>query len=244
MVTLVVWGIAILGGNIGALIPENVFAGLHSSRLAGASVNQLKTQVETLVSESNRLREENTVLLRRFMLTEQNSGDVTRRVSALELSIPKLLEAIPADNMIDRGTATASIGGTGTETVFDTEGGKVSVTKRPLPGTQAAIADTQPMPDALGQPIPDASAYGVALGPPFDRDEGESVWQAMNDRAGTLLAGKGALLASMEGIGGKRLVVGPITRENEANQLCGRFAKMGIACSVVPFIGVPLPLMN
>jgi hypothetical protein len=38
--------------------------------------------------------------------------------------------------------------------------------------------------------------------------------------------------------------VGPIAREAEARQLCGRMAKIGIACASVPFIGEPLPLLN
>jgi hypothetical protein len=39
-------------------------------------------------------------------------------------------------------------------------------------------------------------------------------------------------------------VVGPIAVESEARQLCGRMAKVGIACASVPFIGEPLPLTN
>ncbi|HWA17999.1 MAG TPA: hypothetical protein VG757_03305 [Devosia sp.] len=238
VMTIAVWAVAILGANVSALIPESVFAGLHTTRLSGATLNQLRAQVATLETQSTVLKEQNRQLQDRFMLIDTESGEVTRRVGALELSIPKLLEAIPADDMIDRGTVTASVGGPAT--TFDAEGGSVSVRTTPLAG--GAMPD-QAIPDALAV-IPDSNAYGVALGPPFDASEAEGVWQSLSTRAGSLLDGLAPLTANMEGMSGKRLVAGPLMGEKQANALCGRFAKAGIACSVVPFIGEPLPLLN
>jgi hypothetical protein len=244
IVALVAWGVAVLSANISASIPDSVLGGLHASRLDGANLNQLRGEIAELGAEAAELRQQNTVLLQRFMLNEQSSGQVTRRVGALELSIPRLLEAIPADADVDRGT-TASTGG-GKTTSFDVDGGSVSYTQTPLSGQTSAPAETasQPMPQALTSVTPDSSAFGIALGPPIDAGEAELAWQSMSDKVGTLLIGLGPLVANVEGGAGKRLVAGPIATEADARQLCGRMARIGIACASVPFIGEPLPLLN
>lgn len=237
---LIVWAAAMLGANAAGFIPESVFAGLHASRLEGASLNQLRTQVSSLQTEAARLKQENTVLLQRFVLNEQANGEVTRRVGALEMTVPRIYDALAAAGPgLDQGT-TAS---TGTNvTSFDTDGGSVTYTTTPL--TAPAPHADQPMPDALAAVTPDSSLFGLALGPPIDPDEGEMTWRSMSDKVGALMLGLGPLLANVEGGGGKRLVVGPIPSEAEARQLCGRMAKIGIACASVPFIGEPLPLLN
>ena len=239
-----VWAVAVLGVNAAAFIPTGVLGGLHSSRLDGANMNQLRTQVADLETETARLRQENSVLLQRFMLNEQANGEVTRRVGALELTVPQLLDTLNGGAGIDTGTTASTT--TGPVTTFDVEGGTVSFTQQPMANVVApdrSIANQQ-MPDALSGVEPDSSAFGVALGPPIDADEGETSWRSMNDKVGALLLGLGPLLANVEGTGGKRLVVGPLASEAEARQLCGRMAKVGIACASVPFIGTPLPLTN
>jgi hypothetical protein len=242
---LVVWAIAVLGVNAAAFIPTGVLGGLHSSRLDGANMNQLRTQVLDLETETARLRQENSVLLQRFMLNEQANGEVTRRVGALELTVPELLASLNGGGPgIDTGTTASTT--TGPVTSFDVDGGSVSFTQTPMSSVVAPdrSAVTQQMPEALSAVSPDSSAYGVALGPPIDAEEGETSWRSMNDKVGALLLGLGPLLANVEGTGGKRLVVGPLASEAEARQLCGRMAKVGIACASVPFIGIPLPLTN
>ena len=242
---LAVWGVAVLGANVSAFIPNGVLGGLHSSRLDGANMNQLRSQVSALQTETARLRQENSVLLQRFMLNEQASGEVTRRVGALELTVPEMLAALNGIvEGIDTGTTASTT--TGPVTSFDVDGGSVSYTQTPMSSVQApdAAAVNQPMPDALSSVTPDSNAFGIALGPPIDADEGETAWRSMNDKVGTLLLGMGPLLASVEGTGGKRLVVGPISTEADARQLCGHMGKVGIACASVPFIGTPLPLLN
>lgn len=245
MFALVVWAVALLGANLSGLVPEGVLGGLHASRLQGANLNQLRAQVATLESETARLKQENTVLLQRFVLNEQAGTDVTRRLGALELTLPRIMEALNNGGPgIDPGTTAST--GTGPVTSFDVAGGSVSYTTSPMSAARAAPAksDTQPMPQALTTVQPDSSAYGIALGPPIDSEEGEGAWQTMSDRVGALLLGLGPLLAPVEGSDGKRLVAGPIASEAEARQLCGRMAKVGIACASVPFIGDPLPLTN
>lgn len=235
-----VWAFAMLGANVSGFIPDSVFAGLHASRLEGASLNQLRTQMAALQSEAARLKQENTVLLQRFVLNEQANGEVTRRVGALEMTVPRIYDALSAAQAVD-STITASTG-TGNVTSFDTDGGSVSYTTTPL-AARGAHAE-QPMPQALATVTPDPSLFGIALGPPIDADEGEATWRGMSDKIGALILGLGPLMANVEGGSGKRLVVGPISSEAEARQLCGRMAKIGIACASVPFIGEPLPLLN
>ncbi len=241
---LVAWGIAVFSANLSALVPNGILGGLHASRLDGANLNQLRSELGELSLQAAELRQQNTVLLQRFSLSEQSSGEVTRRVGALELSIPKLLEAIPAGADIDRST-TASTGAEKT-TTFAADGGTVSYTQTPMSGQKTAPANAgpQPMPAALPDVTPDSNAFGIALGPPVDAEEAATAWQSMSDKVGTLLIGLAPLTTNVEGGGGKRLVAGPIATEADARQLCGRMARVGIACATVPFIGDPLPLLN
>lgn len=244
MFALVTWAVAVLGANVSAFIPDGVLGGLHASRLDGASFNQLRGQVAELERDAARLRQDNTVLLQRFALNEQASGEVTRRVGALELTVPQVLDALNARGPgIDTGT-TASTGST-PPTTFDVDGGSVSYTTTPMAAVDTAVAvANQPMPQEITPVAPDSAAFGIALGPPIDADEGETTWRSLNDKVGTLLLGLGPILANVEGTGGKRLVVGPIASESDARQLCGHMAKVGIACASVPFIGTPLALLN
>jgi len=240
---LCVWTVALLGATAAGIVPEGVWAGLHASRLDGASLGQLRTQVAALEAETARLRRDNAVLLQRFALGEEADGEVTRRVGALELTLPRLLDSLNRPAGLDR-TTTAGLG-SGAVTTMPAEGGSVSFTTSPLAEAVAAPdAPAQPMPEALGAAMPDSSLFGVALGPPIDADEGETAWRGLTDRVGALLLGLAPLVANVEGGPGKRLVAGPITTEAEARQICGRFAKIGIACATVPFIGTPLTLLN
>lgn len=242
---LVSWAVALVGGTVSAFIPNGVLGGLHSSRLDGANLNQLRAQLLTLETETARLKQDNAVLLQRFSLNEEAAGEVTRRVGALELTVPQMLDALNGGAGIDYGT-TASTGTTGEVVSFDVDGGSVKYTRTPMSNVVAApqAPVEQDIPRELAAVTPDSSAFGIALGPPIDADEGEAAWQSMNTKVGTLLVGLAPLLANVEGSAGKRLVAGPFAVEAEARQLCGHMAKVGIACASVPFIGTPLPLTN
>jgi hypothetical protein len=243
---LAVWAVAVLSANISALIPVGILGGLHASRLDNANLSQIRAEMVNLQSEAAQLKSDNAQLLQRFALTEQTTGEVTRRVGALELSVPKLVEGMNSPGSVDRGTVTASTGTNAPVTTFDTDGGSVSYTTSPLSGTaRPSRQEQQPMPKALGNDAqPDASAFGIALGPPIDENEGDTAWQSMNAKVGTLLIGLAPILAHVEGGGGRRLVAGPLASEADARELCGRMAKVGIACASVAFIGDPLPLLN
>ena len=250
LLALGVWAFAIVTANVSALIPPGLLAGLHASRIDNANLAGLRNQVADLQGQAAQLQQTNAVLLQRFALTEQANGEVTRRVGALELSMPKLVEAInsPGDTGLDRGVVTGSTTANSPITTFEADGGTVSYTTTPLEpqnGQSARPGGDQPMPKTLDNMAqPDANSFGVALGSPIDANEGEDAWQSMNTKVGTLLLGLAPLLGHVEGGSGMRLVVGPLNTEAGANELCGRMAKIGIACATVPFIGDPLPLTN
>lgn len=242
---LVVWGVAVLGANLSALIPDNILGGLHASRLGGATLNQLRGEITALSTEAAQLKQENTVLVQRFMVNEQASSDMTRRVGALELTVPKILETLNNGPGIDRSDVTASTGTTAK--TFDAEGGSVSYTTAPMPGMNSPVAapKDQPMPKPLSTAVtPDPGSFGVALGPPIDADEAAFAWAGLNGKVGTLLMGLGPILGHVEGGSARRVVAGPMASEADAQELCGRMAKVGVACQTVPFIGDPMTPAN
>lgn len=243
---LAIWGVAVLGAGLAAFLPHDWLGALHASRLESGSVAQLRTEVAELQSQAASLRQQNAVLLQRFALNEAANGAVTQRVGALELSVPKLVEALNGGTAaVDNSTVTGSTGNA--PTTFEADGGSVSVLTSPLSPEAApatVLPKSQPMPKPLAEATPNAAAFGIALGPPIDASEGAEAWQTLNAKVGTLLVGLTPVLAHLEGSAGRRVVAGPIATEADARELCGRMAKVGIACASVPFIGDPLPLPN
>jgi hypothetical protein len=241
VLALCVWGVALAGASLASLLPEGVLGGLHASRLGGATLGQLRGELDVLRAEAAVLKQQNAVLLQQVALGETQRGDIGRRVGALELTLPRILETLNGAPGIDRGAITAS---TGTAvTSFDADGGSVSYTTRPLTNAMATspAPDRQPMPEALASAVvPDPGAFGVALGPPIGAADADAAWSGMRARVGTLLLGLGPILGHVEGGPGRRLVAGPIASEAEARELCGRIARTGIACASVPFTGDPL----
>lgn len=242
IVALCCWGGAVFLANVSAVIPTSVFAGLHASRLDGATVTQLRTQVASLTEESKRMRTENNLLLQRFDRTEEANREVVRRVGALEVSVPVALEGQSGSSGvgIDR-MPTASIGD-GNAVSFDAEGGSVSVVQKPLL-TESPLTSALP---ALEVEVPpaDPDAFGLALGFPVPEEDAEAQWQSLSAKVGTLLLGLAPLLQDVEGEDGKRIVAGPVTDRAQAKQLCVRMDKVGIPCEPMPFQGAPLPLLN
>jgi len=241
IVALCCWGGAVFLANVSAVIPTSVFAGLHASRLDGATVTQLRTQVASLTEESKRMRTENNLLLQRFDRTEEANREVVRRVGALEVSVPVALEGQSGSSGvgIDR-MPTASIGD-GNAVSFDAQGGSVSVVQKPL-----LIESPQIALPAIEVEVPAANAdsFGLALGFPVAEDDAEAQWQSLSAKVGTLLLGLAPLLQDVEGEAGKRIVAGPVNDREAAEQLCLRMDKVGIPCEPQPFQGAPLPLLN
>jgi hypothetical protein len=237
---LVCWGIAGVGGALGFLVPQDIFNGLHASRLRPATLTQLEGEVSDLGAAAADLEQQNDVVRQRLTLGEMHNADVTKRVGALELQVPKLLEATREAQPLDAGAITAATGGE--VTTMPADGGSVRYTMAPLTGGPAGIEApaAQPMPRTLTPMRSDASRFGVALGPPIVSEDGATAWLDLNDRIGTLLLGLKPLLGHVEGSASRRLVAGPLGSEAETRTLCGQIAKVGIACAAVPFIGDPL----
>lgn len=241
IVALVAWAVAILLANISAAIPENVLGALHASRLEGGTMNQLRTQVAEIREESDRMRRENNLLIQRFELAEETQGAVTRRVGALEVSVPQLLEGARASPSID-DSVTASVTD-GMSLSFDADGGSVSLVQKPLvaarPGTGASATASSP------GPVPaDGTRFGVELGFPIAEADGEVQWQGLMAKVGTLLIGLWPVLADAEVGEGKVVIAGPLETQTQAAELCGRLDLVGIPCKPVPFKGNPLPMLN
>src|SRR5690606_4412121 len=236
VVALVCCGAAVLSANIAAVVPTGLFAGLHTSRADGSTIIQLRAQVADLTEESVRMRRENNMLLQRFTLAEQARNEVTRRVGALEVSLPDLLEKLPTNTGIDR-SVTASIVEEPTQ-AFDADGGSVAVQQKPLLPRATLTALVPEMPAA---PAASADAYAIALGFPVPGDQAEGRWQELSARVGTLLLGLAPLLQDTGDGVGSLLVAGPVDTATQADALCGRLDLVGIPCRTVRYTGEPLP---
>ena len=181
---LAAWGVAIVGGGITTFIPPAVLRRPPRHALRGRHARaSLRTQVAALAVELAALRTQNATLQQRFALSEQSGNEVTRRVGALELSVPRLLEAATAaqNQAIDRGTITGSTG-TGA-TMLPADGGSVGVRTIPLDATGTAHAGaSQPLPAPIQPVRGDATTYGVALGAPVAPGGGQAAWQHLGNR--------------------------------------------------------------
>jgi hypothetical protein len=237
IVALVCGAVAVLSANVSAVMPDSFLAGLHASRLAGADMANLRAQVATLTSDAARLHESNRQLATRISLADSANGDVTRRVGALEVSIPTLLEAVPPDAGIDRSVLTSAIPAK-PGTSFDAEGGSVTVRKEPLPLASVTPVDA-PASQALPPALPDTPIYGVAIGPDVDAGNAPVVWKNLSDKLGPILAGYDPLMAP-DGSGQSHLVAGPIAEIADATALCKRLEAVAVACLPVPYSGSPV----
>lgn len=224
-------GIALLSITLSALVPPSVLAGLHASRLDGATLNQLRSQVASLETATVALKGENNALLTRFTLAESRGTDVAQRVGAIEVALPNMVEE-NGGALIDRNAVTASIGQP-TEPV-EADSGSVAI-------QQAPLIPAQPMPAVVANlPRMDGDAYGVALGAKVDAYGASTLWTTINAKVGTLMIGLTPVLADEASGTGKYLVAGPLPGFAQARDLCARLAPVGIPCRPVPFVGTPL----
>lgn len=237
-VALVAGAVAVLGANVSALLPPGVLAGLHQSRLGGATLEQLRFQVADLREQTLQLKRENSALLTRFALEEQQGTEMQQRVGALEVSLPKLLEALPDTAEIDRANLTASIGSDDVVS-FDADGGSVEVRQRPMPEALPPL----PMPT---DPVTTGSiaaatseAYGVAIGPAVRSEQASETWRDLSMKLGPLLLGLSPMLSATDEET-SRIVAGPIAQLAEATALCQRLERVSIPCLPMPYAGTPL----
>lgn len=244
---LSIWAVAILGANLSGLIPSSVYGALHASRLEGSTINQLRAQLSSLEEDTTKLQRDALTLTQRFNMGEEAAGAVTKRVGALEVSVPKLIEraqAAKTSAAIDP-MPTGSIGA-GKTLTFETDGGTVAVQQRPLaPGSDDVQLKVVPLASTMPAPIVSAGpSTGIALGFPVMPDAAEAQWQEMLAQVGTMLVGLSPVLAADEASDGKILVAGPLLDKASAIELCKRMVDAGIPCEPTAYTGEPLPLLN
>ncbi|MDC9826062.1 hypothetical protein PRN20_20190 [Devosia sp. ZB163] len=247
IVALVVWAVAILGANLSGIIPPSVYGALHASRLEGSTLNQLRSQVATLEADATRLKQENLQLAQRFTMNEEAAGAVTKRVGALEVSLPRLIEQAQARRpaaVVDT-MSTGSIGA-GKTLTFETDGGTVAVQQRPIdPATGEVKLAVMPLAATMPAAIPTATpAPGIALGVPVTADAAEAQWQEMLSEVGTMLVGLSPVLGQSPDSSAKLLIAGPLVDRATAIELCSRLGKAGVSCEPTEYRGDPLPLLN
>lgn len=248
---VVVWGIvalvcaslAVFGSNVSLLVPQSVIGGLHQPRVAGASIETLRQQVSELREETTRLKRENEVLVSRFAMQERSGNEIVRRVGALEVTVPQMLETLPLGTLVDRSSLTASIGANETLT-FNAEGGSVAVRQSALPQASAPAQPTQTLP-AIIQPqvataVPNEEAYGIAVGAAVPFEQTPALWNELTLKLGPLLFGLSPLVIDEANGPDKRIIVGPIEALSEARALCERFERVSISCIPMPYSGTPL----
>ena len=241
IVALVTCGIAVMGANLSALVPSSALGGLHRTRIEGFSLEQLRLQVADLREQTVELSQENSQLLTRFALKEQQSNEVVQRVGALEVSLPRLLEVLPDKARIDRSTITSSI--TQDEpVVFDAEGGSVAIRRRPMPEAMSVQPDDQPIPAlaTAAMTMPVMGSFGVALGTAVSPELVDGTWRDLSMKLGPLLLGLNPIVADDATGSQRRIIVGPIAEVAAANALCGRLERISISCMPVPYAGTPL----
>lgn len=241
---LAIWGVAVLGANLTGLVPPGVLASLHASRIEGATMNQLRTQVAALQDESARIKRESNELLARFNMNEDSTTSITKRVGALEVSIPKLVEQQLAS--VQQPVDPTSTGSIDKPITFEVDGGTVEVRQQPLiPGSADVTFKAVPLAAAMPDEIaPNGTSMGIGVGFPVKPEDAEPMWQEMLADAGTMLMGLRPVLATAEGTTNKLIIAGPITDKASALDLCKRLDQQGIPCQALPYAGDPLPMLN
>lgn len=235
LVALACTGLAVFGSNAALMMPQGMLSNLHQPRHAGASIETLRREVRNLRAETTRLGRESELLRSRFALQEKSGGEITRRVGALESSVPLLIEERSTDTArVDQDNTTASIGENGAFS-FEAEGGSVSVRQSPMP----QVLPEQPLPPPLALSST-GTEYGVAIGAPVSAEQAPGLWTDLSLKLGPLLLGMAPLLAEETDGAGRRIIVGPVAALAEARTLCERFERVSIACQPMPYDGAPL----
>jgi hypothetical protein len=237
LVALVAGGLAVFGANVSAMLPAGILSGLHKTRIEGASVDQLRAQVADLSEQTLQLRRDNAMLAARFALEERDGDETVRRVGALEVSLPRLLEDLPAGAFIDQSSITSSIG-TNQTLIYDADGGSVAIQQRPITDIMPPIVDPQQTASVGGEAR--RTGFGIAIGSTTTAETAANDWQELSMKLGPLMLGLEPVLADEADSVEKRILVGPFNQLTEATALCQRLEQVSIACMPMPYEGTPL----
>ncbi len=268
MAALSVGAIAVLSANMPSIIPADFATKMHATRLDGASLNHMRAQVNQLKNDAARMRDEYNRLTTMLKLAEQGRNDVTKRIGAMETSLPLLLEAIPPGVKIDNSITTASIGQGSNKTIIEGQGGYAIVSRSAIEETSYdGQRDTpqeiiKPLDEVISPQLPNKHApdkqvldeqslkeiavtdnnfFGIALGKEIKTTDAIVAWQDIERKVGTLLLGLKPILSKNDGSDTRMLIAGPIENYAQAEQLCSRMLRVGIACLPLPYEGVEMP---
>lgn len=238
LVALTAGAFAVMSANVSALAPAPLLAALHQTRLEGASIDQLRRDVADLRREAQRLTRANEQLNTRFELTEENGNNTTRRVGALEVTLPQLVESQRAGQLVDSSLTTAGIGN-GNGVNYPAEGGSVTIRQQPLAvANQPEPAPLEPQEATLT--LPSGQSYGIALGTAIEAEAAPQAWRDLSMKLGPLLFGLTPHLTESSDGAARRIVVGPIPQLSEASAICARLERLEVSCQPMPFTGEPL----
>lgn len=228
---------AVASANVSALIPESTFLGLHLSRLEGGSITELRQKVADMSADAARLRQETRQAQSRITLSESTNGDIARRVGALEVTLPALLEAIPAGSELDRSILTSAVSTDPKQETIPALGGSVAVKQSPMDiaGVKTDIASTQPIPAALP-----SAQFGVAIGPAISSAQGKATWSDLTVKLGSILSDLKPVINGGTVKEDGHLIAGPLANIKDAATLCRRLEAVAVACLPVPYIGAEI----
>jgi hypothetical protein len=240
LVALATAAIAVVSSNVSAIAPRSVINALHSPRTNLTSVDGLREQVSTLQTDMGKLNRDYQSLQSLTQIQDKSGKEIVRRVSALEVTIPKIIETIPYST-VDVSNLTASIDAPADTIEVAALGGSASVRHSPLPGAQPIPVT---VPQALPEPInagsvaaqPNPIPYGVAIGGFVAPQTAESTWRDLQMKLGPLLLEFSPVLSAPTEQG-SRILVGPMETLAEARQMCERLERIAFSCLPVSYEG-------
>lgn len=263
-----IWGFIAVGvvtsmvllSSIANFVPSKFLNSLRETRQNSGTINQLQAELTSIRLEFATLKRANSIAGTRLTLGEESNSKFSRRVRALESSIPMLMEALPADATIDRSLITASINEANGEEIIKSDD-KVTI-------VQSSLFDNRPISDAapetLQQALPEAvddvaaptmetkaneapmvevssSEFGLIIGPTVSMKDAPLVWERYKADVGTLLIGLEPKMLPINNDSNEwRIIAGPIADISEAISLCLQISRVGVTCEASGFGGVEL----
>lgn len=262
-----IWGFIAVGvvttmvllSSVANFVPSKYLNSLRETRQTSGTINQLHAELTKMRLEFASIKRENSIAGTRITLGEESNSKFSRRVRALESSIPMLLEALPSDATIDRSLITASINEANGEEIIKSDD-NVKVTQSNLfdnrPMSEAAPATLQQaLPEAVDDsemidqepakemPVVEVSAteFGLIIGPSLNMNSTSVAWEKYKANIGTLLIGLEPRALPVGNDSDQwRLIAGPIADISEAISLCLQISRTGLTCEASGFGGVEL----
>jgi len=248
-----VFTLMVLLSSLSAFLPDGIVNSLRETRQNSGTISQLQAQLTAIRIEFATMKRESSIAGTRMTLAEESDAKFSRRVRALESSIPMMLEALPADANIDRSLITASINSANGEEIIQTDD-SVKVTRSDLfNGAQTnesspATFEQQALPEMVddsaveeqAQPTVQLSSteFGLVIGNPIEEISAGLAWEKYKADVGTLLIGlEPRLIPDQNDSAKQQLIAGPITDLAEAVNLCLQISKTGLSCETSGFGG-------